>query len=778
MRNDLVILVGGVLLLGASSSVKVGERDLSLPDFSTPSDFSIPKKFDPTRRVGSSPVTFTDRTIFAGLDAVGFGGGAAWRDFDGDCNLDLYVTNFGGGLANRLYQNNGDGTFTDVTASSGVGDTRDTQGTAFGDFDNDGNPDIYVANWNSQTDALYQNNGNSTFTDISASAGVLDAASGHGMAWGDYNNDGLLDMYVTNQGDPNFLYHNNGNGTFTDVAPAAGVNDPGSSSSATFGDFDNDGDLDLYVTKFSGSNILYQNNGNGTFTDVTVLKGVGDLGLSSAASFGDYDNDGDLDLYVGNRGSANTLYRNNGGPSFTFTDVTAFAGVGDAQGCGGVTFGDVDQDGYLDIYVSNGVNVGSVNILYRNNGDGTFTDVTASAGVGDLGAGHGHIFGDYDNDGDLDIFIINASGSNVLYQNNGTPNNWLVISTVGTVSNRDGIGARVTVVAGTLSMIQEVSGGDGHDTQNSLPLEFGLAGNLQADLVEVRWPSGIVDVCENVPTNNFITVTEGEGCLKTPAPRCPCESVEPPQMRTQGYWKRQCKNNPHEDICALTTEVLFLSDHFDDFDCDAICDLLRVEPPENDMCRKAERQFMALLLNVASGKLSPCNCLSDGRTVGEVIAEIEELLAGDPGHATCERAKTLADDINRGASLVDCNSQNDNNSQLTSFPSNTTQPSHILEAFPNPFTSTTLIHYITPVEREQETGDRSVSLKVYNLSGRLVRTLVDGSASSGPIPNPESRITVAWDGRDEAGERVPSGVYLYRLTSGTFGTTMKLILLH
>ncbi|MCH7761957.1 T9SS type A sorting domain-containing protein [candidate division TA06 bacterium] len=260
-----------------------------------------------------------------------------------------------------------------------------------------------------------------------------------------------------------------------------------------------------------------------------------------------------------------------------------------------------------------------------------------------------------------------------------------------------------------------------------------------------------------------------EGKCKTP----PCEPKEPPQQRTQGYWRRQCKENPHEDICALVDSVLALSDHFDGFTCGDVCDLMNVDPPENDMCRKADRQFMALLLNVASGKLVLCNCLSDGRTVSDVIAEIESLLSGFPGHATCERAKTLADEINTGESLVSCRSQkidvaeDDDDEEGIHF------------SVPNPFTIRTVIRYEIPrVERQYEgvkiTGESSgavtVRLKVFDVAGRLVKVLVDQKQEVG-------EYEILWDGLNGAGERVGSGIYFYRLGVGSSLRTGKIILL-
>ena len=452
--------------------------------------------------------TFTDVTKKAGVGHEGSGWGTAFGDYNNDGYIDIYVANNG---ANVLYCNNGDGTFTEITKEAGVGDIRWSIGAIFGDYDNDGDIDIYVENAGGGN-ALYRNNGDGTFTDVTDDAGVGHNVTGHAAAFFDYDNDGYLDIYVTIDGPPNILYHNNGDGTFSNATSAAGVGATGTSVGIAFGDYDNDGHLDIYVGNFwKDTDVLYRNNGDGTFTDVTDEAGVTKKLSTGGVAFGDYDNDGHLDIYVGNGDGANVLYRNNG--DGTFTDVTDEANVGHTGAADNVAFGDYDNDGYLDIYVVNGTIYAreEVDVLYRNNGDGTFIDVTDEAGIGGEGPGIGVAFGDYNNDGFLDIYVSNGSmlkAANVLYRNNGNMNDWLHIKIVGTKSNKDGIGARVKVVAGALSMIRQV-GGDSAYSQNSLPVEFGLGRNTEADLVEIRWPSGIVDTFTNVRANQVIEVTEG-----------------------------------------------------------------------------------------------------------------------------------------------------------------------------------------------------------------------------------------------------------------------------
>ena len=251
-------------------------------------------------------------------------------------------------------------------------------------------------------------------------------------------------------------------------------------------------------------------------------------------------------------------------------------------------------------------------------------------------------------------------------------------------------------------------------------------------------------------TDMYLIKTDSLGRVQT------CEPVEPWEVRTQGYWRRQCKHNPHEDICAYVDNILVLADLFDTFNCDSVCDLMNVKPPENDMCRKARRQFMALLLNVTSGKLAVCNCLEDGREVGDVVTEIDSLLSADPDFHTCEYAKTLTDDINNGIGLVPCDS--------FLAPAHPASVSGVhSSAFPNPFGASTTIRYELSVPQ-------SVRLAIYNSQGRLVRVLVDGIRMPG-------LYRTDWDGLDRSGDKVPMGVYFARLQVGDTVGTKKLVFL-
>ena len=455
------------------------------------------------------PLTFTDVTAIAGVGDTGNGIGTAWGDYDCDGDLDLYVVNYG--QANILYRNNGDGTFTDVTALAGVGHSAATYGGAlWGDYDGDGHLDLYLTN-HGQANVLYRNNGDGTFTDNTATAGVGHTGIGFGTASSDYDGDGDLDLYITNIWSANVLYRNNGNGTFTDVAAAAGVSAAGvGSRGASWGDYDGDGRLDLYVTNSGGANTLFRNNGDGTFTNVTAAAGVAHGGNSQGAVWGDYDGDGYLDLYVANLGGhANGLYRNNG--DGTFTNVATAAGVDYNGWTPRVAWADVDNDGRLDLYLNNGSN-----LVYRNNGDGSFTNITTTAGVGDVTDGYSAVWGDVDVDGDLDLYVANF-GANVLYLNNTNP---AVGTYLQVAVRRDGVlasGLTVELMDGdTRVATRTIDGGSGRGAQNATPVHF--AGLNPATSYSIRYRSAdgtLHTTLVGTPSASMVTV---DMMLPPPAP--------------------------------------------------------------------------------------------------------------------------------------------------------------------------------------------------------------------------------------------------------------------
>jgi enediyne biosynthesis protein E4 len=496
-------------------------------------------------------------------------GGVALIDFDGDGLLDIFLVNSltvelarsKGGSRSALYRNNGDGTFREVAERAGVADVGWGMGAAVADYDNDGDEDLYVTCVG--PNRLYQNRGDGTFADVTGRAGVGDPRWSAGAAFFDYDSDGHLDLFVANyiafdlanlpefgkgklcqyKGVPvqcgprglpgvgDSLYRNNGDGTFADVTKKAGVSDPNGyyGLGVIASDFDEDGHTDLFVANDSTPNFHYKNNGDGTFKEVGFTSGTavnengseqGSMGVTVA----DYDHDGRLDLFVTNfDDDYNTLYRNDGGGNFTDAAyATKVAAVSLPYVGWGTKFFDYDNDGWVDLFVANGHVYPQIksflqrNFVHRNLRDGTFAEVAGQLGApfAELHSARGAAFGDLDNDGDVDVVVNNLGGRAQLLRNDGgNANNFVLIKMVGVKSNRGGVGARVRVVSGDLMQKDEVRSGDSYISQSDLRLHFGLERRARVDLVEVRWPSGAVDKITDAKVNHLLTIREGQGVV-------------------------------------------------------------------------------------------------------------------------------------------------------------------------------------------------------------------------------------------------------------------------
>ena len=493
----------------------------------------------------------------------GMMGGAAFFDYDRDGDVDLYVANgssfagFAAGEhpANQLYRNDS-GRFADVTVATGVGDTSWSMGCAVADYDNDGHTDLYVTNFGRNT--LYRNLGTGRFADVTTEAGVGDMGWGTGASFGDYDRDGDVDLYVANYVDfsrdyespipclwknvkvycgpvgllpaADVFYRNNGDGTFSEWTKQAGLQgEKFYGMSALFGDYDNDGWPDLLVADDSTPNLLFRNLRDGRFAEEALMAGVAYSGEGVAqgcmgAAWGDYDNDGLFDLFVTNFADEyNALYRNEGGGFFA--DVSFVAGIGAAPAelvSWGTGFFDYDNDGDRDLFVANGhtypqadlprVNSSyeQINSLFENRG-GRLVEVSVEAGPGFAlrRVGRGTSFADYDGDGDIDLFILNLNGPPTLLRNDGNhDNHYLLVRTVGTVSNRDGIGARVIIHADGQTQHAEVQSGGSYLSHNDLRLHFGLGQTERVDRLEVSWPSGTVQVLSDIAADQILTVVE------------------------------------------------------------------------------------------------------------------------------------------------------------------------------------------------------------------------------------------------------------------------------
>jgi hypothetical protein len=490
-----------------------------------------------TSRVARLEVDATFTKITAGhiATSVATSFGAAWGDFDDDGFIDLIVSNNG---PDFLYRNNRDGTFTQITAGPIVINESDSaSGVAWADYDNDGQLDLVVGKDPGKNN-LFHNSGDGTFTKTAGNAVVTDEQS-NSTIWGDYNNDGYVDLLVTATGGAlNRLYRNNGDGSFTKMASGmvgSIASDGGHADSATWGDYDNDGDLDVVITHYDAKNFFYRNNGDGTFTKLFGAQ-TGDLdapsSVSGGPSWGDYDNDGDLDLFVMQGLSLeprnDTLFRNNGNGTFTSmtSDVVGQA-VSDHSHGQSCAWADYDNDGWLDLFVTGCGLLGSTDhggksLLYHNNGDGSFTKITAGSLVNDVNWSEGGIWGDYDNDGFMDLFVANGGlagypppldpQANSLFHNNGNSNAWLKLKLIGTVSNRAAIGAKVrvraTIAGKTFWQMREISGGDGFLSQNDMRPNFGLGDASVAEMIRIEWPSGIVQELRDVPSRQILAITE------------------------------------------------------------------------------------------------------------------------------------------------------------------------------------------------------------------------------------------------------------------------------
>ena len=496
------------------------------------------------------------------------GSGGGFFDYDGDGDLDIYLVNGAiqteGGqdrtAHNVLYRNNGDNTFTDVTNEAGIGSTAYGVGAAVGDYDNDGDIDLYVTNFGE--DQLYRNNGDSTFTDVTTHARVGNSNWGTSCAFADVDNDGHLDLYVANYAAytpkndirceergvhvycgphaypavHDTFYKNNGDGTFTDISTLSRPSDliPQHGLGVTFGDYDADGDTDLYVANDQDPNFLFQNGGSDNFlpnfSEVALISGVcyNDMGKEEAGmgtDFGDYDNDGWLDLTVSNyQTETNTVYHNHDGTFFTDNTITSgIAEVTHGYLGWGIKFFDYDNDGYQDIFVANGhlmdninlleahVTYAQQNLLFRNLGDGRFVRVMSEAdGLALKKVSRGAAIGDYDNDGDLDILVTNCNQRPDLLQNAvGNRNNWIQIHVVGQKSNRSGIGAKIKVVTGAHVQYWEVQSGGSYLSFHDLRAHFGVGEAEQIDLLEIRWLNGHTDRGTLLPVNRRFIAVEG-----------------------------------------------------------------------------------------------------------------------------------------------------------------------------------------------------------------------------------------------------------------------------
>jgi hypothetical protein len=577
--RSLIAGLRPIVLLAFSASLVLHSRVLAAQSSKTPGS-PIPVRYTDVRE--SAKITFqqdstqTEEKYY--LETMGTGVG--WIDYDQDGLMDLYFVQSAATdiykpprpIRSALCHNNGDGTFTDVTEKAGVGgEGHYGQGVAVGDFDNDGYPDLYVTGYGRAI--LYHNNGNGTFTDITAKSGVADEGGWSTSAgWFDYDKDGWLDLVVTNyiewssknnlycgerrpgyrsychpgnyKGQRIKLYHNNHDGTFTDVSDISGVGKPEAKGmGVVLADFNNDGWTDIAVANDSWPNFLFINKHNGTFEDVSLVSGLAasedgryEAGMGIDAA--DVDGDGWMDVYITHLDfELNRLYRNS--QDGTFTDETYRSRIGNkAVLLSGVAakFLDYDNDGWNDILQLNGAMLDNVSLyhgevsykepllMYRNLGQGEFDKVSDALGPDFMRpiVGRGLATADYDNDGDIDIVTNNRGDFPSLLRNDGgNANNWLTVQLIGTKSNRDGVGASLKLTSDGFGQLDQAKGGMSYMSASDPRIHFGLGKRAKIASLEITWPSGQVDRLTNVPVNQIITVKEGAGIVPRQFPRIP-----------------------------------------------------------------------------------------------------------------------------------------------------------------------------------------------------------------------------------------------------------------
>jgi enediyne biosynthesis protein E4 len=527
----------------------------------------------------ASQAGLTHPIVYGGVDAKSYivevvGCGAAFLDYDNDGWLDVFVLsgtrleNPPAGTTNRLYKNNRDGTFTDVTEKAGLTFTGWASAVTVGDYDNDGFDDLFITCYGHNV--LYHNNGDGTFSDVTEKAGLREASVryGSGCTWVDYDRDGRLDLFVATYLDTTIeklprpgenpdcrwkgvpvncgprglppgrvqLFHNNGDGTFTDVSRQSGVAAVSGSypMTAVAADYDNDGWPDIYVACDSTPSWLFRNQRNGTFREEGLERGVAlsEDGLEQAGmgiGVGDYDLDGSIDIFKTHfSDDTNVLYRNDGKGYFNDTTIRAGIGVETRYVGWGTGVVDLDNDGLPDLFVVTGSVYPEVErqvpaypfrtprLVFRNLGDGRFEELIEEAGPG-VAATHtsrGCAFGDFDNDGDVDVLIVNMNEPPSLLRNDVTGNgHWLKVLLVGATSNRSAIGARVTARYGDRVQAQEVTAQSSFYSANDRRLHFGLGAATAADLT-IRWPTGASEQVMGVPANQLVVIREGAGIIR------------------------------------------------------------------------------------------------------------------------------------------------------------------------------------------------------------------------------------------------------------------------
>lgn len=684
---------------------------------------------------------------------------ASWVDYNNDNYIDLFVTTWRG-FTNYLFKNNGDGTFSRILSGDIVNDTGSSYGGIWGDFNNDGNIDLFIPNFNSERNYFYINNGDHSFTKLLDGELVTEIASSRSACWGDINGDSYLDLFVVNGGDDNnSFYVNNQNETFIKVTTGIIVEDGGNSFSSTWVDYDNDTDLDLFVANRDQNNFLYENNGNGSFTKQIGSSITNDGGISNSGSWGDYNNDGYLDLFVANgdqfNSTENFLYENNGDGNFT-KQVNVGEIVNSKNNSWDSSWGDYDNDGDLDLFIAN-YNLDESNELYSNNGNGSFTKVNSGLIDSDKSYSRSCIWGDYDNDGDLDIFISNGSENdlrqNFLYINNSNSNNWINLKCIGTLSNYSAIGTRIKLKAiingKSYWQYRSITSQTGNRSQNSLNVEFGLGNASIIDSIVVSWPSGIIQTLTNIEVNQILPITEDLEII--------AQNVNDKiDVQTQFTFYNRIAHQFQFDLRIQNTSVgVFYPPLFVQFvtlESDPAGHKIKIENSDGGGHGVGSFYDYSNLLGI-NNQLEPAEftdyktwIFSDPDDVNFFFSA-NILASNKPPALNKQSLNTYSSTLKFYADIK--------NQTVTEF-----NPSKfaLKQNFPNPFSPMTKIEFSLPKPEK-------VRIEIFDILGRSVNLLVN------------KQVQIGYHSIEFVPKNLPNGIYFYKMQAGKFIALKKMLLI-